>query len=316
MKILISISAKQVGTLYHYTNKSALLKILRSGKLALSTGRAMTAEETHQGAKSYFASFTRSRYGGFHYKEGGVESSYSDTGVMVTIDGNALSEHEVVKPVDYWGNRGSVDSSMNSGKEVEERVVSNRPEIPILKCIKRVDLIQKGNAFTRQTYGFDKGKLEFIDNDRLPNLLGSIILQLKKNHIPYGFFNSMNDWARKQGEYSYTGPKKVQDTKYVEKVYVNDYKRLSLLLESLSNKRYEDLSTPAQDICDQMWRYPSDAGSVFETYINARRPATNTVIRTAAQKVARIMKRLNLNTVQEAGKFLADKSKAFKSKNI
>jgi hypothetical protein len=312
MQLVISLSAKQVGILYHLTNKQALLTILKTGKLALSTGRAMTAEHQYQASKSFFASFTRSRFGGYHYREGGKTSVHDDTNVMITLDGNALSAREKIVPVDYWGVRGDLTPGTDRNKEVEERLVSNRSEISILKYIKRIDFVQRGVVGEVKTYGFDKGKFKIDDNDRQQRLLGSLILRLKTNKIPFAFYDSMDDWAKKRGEYSYTGKTDVEkaDT-YISRPSKYSIESLKALLETLSNLPYEKLSEKAQKVSYQLYTYPNDVSAVFNDYENYRKPDAPFLLRSLTLKVVRQMKRLGFNSKQEAGKYISDKYRIY-----
>lgn len=312
MRILISISAKQVGELYHKTTKQALLKILRSGKLELSTGRGTSVEYKLTGEKNFFASLTRSRFGGYHFREGGRTSNYGSD-VLITIDGSALSNREKIVPVDYWGNRGSTEDHAANGKEVEERLVSNKPEVMILKYIKRVDFIQNAVHGRIETYGMDKGKFILQENEQQARAIGSILLQLKKHSIKYGFFDNMKDWAMRRGEFSYTGPKEVSvvgKTEGYSRASKNSYKSVVALLEALNDKPYEQLSRDAQDICNQVYRYPNDVSAKFNDYDNYRKPEADPTMRAICMKITRVMQRRGFSTVNEAGKFMADKMDA------
>lgn len=307
--ILISLSAKQVGELYHYTGKPALLKILRSGKLALSTGRGMLVEHKHQSGRSYFASFTRSRFGGYHYHENGSTSVYENTGVMITIDGNKLSQREKIEPIDYWEKKGSTLPSDNRNKEYEERLVSDKEEIPFLHAVKRVDFIQRGVHGDIETYGFDKGKFSLKENESHQRQIGSIILQLKKHRIPYAFYDSMDDWARKRNPYTYIGPKDV-DVNVKQRGGFGgprSFQTLAALVELVSDKPYTEFSKEAKKIADQLYQYPSDVDAVFNDYENNRKPDATPALRKVAMKLARAMQRKGFESKQEAAKFIIAK---------
>jgi hypothetical protein len=187
-------------------------------------------------------------------------------------------------------------------------LVSNKAEIPILKYVKQIDLIQRGVLGDIETYGFDKGKFKLVKNDRHANALGSIILQLKRRKIPFAFFDNMADWAQHRGEYSYIGDKKVSiDSRpgYSSKQSYND---LHTLLECLSDKPYDDLGNAAQKMCRHMLSYPSDIASVFNDYENFRKPDANPTLRTVTLKISRVLLRRGLTTKEQAGKFIADKA--------
>ena len=129
MKIIISRSGKALGDLYHKTSKSNAVDILRSGMLMLATGRVTGLEDALQSNYIYFASLTRSRTGSYHYGEDGSKTD----DIMFTLDGTALSNRYPIKPVDYWSG-----NPVNSRKEAEERLLSDKRDIPIIKYIKHL----------------------------------------------------------------------------------------------------------------------------------------------------------------------------------
>ena len=312
MKILISLSGKSVGVLYHYTDKRALLNILRTGNLALSTGRAMGVEAKFLSEKNFFASFTRSRFGGYHHRDGGQVSHY-DTRVMITLDGNKLSDREKIVPVDYYGHRGDTDEYSARQKEYEERLTSNKPEIPFLKFIKRVDLIQPAVGGEKETYGADKGKFKLKPNERLAKMLGSIIKKKKKHKIPYAFYQSMDDWAKRRGEYEYFGEKRASVEENYQSGYRegDSYKNMLVLVECLSDLPYEKLSKSAQKLAREMSRAYNEVAVFFNDYENNRKPNANPTLRTAALKIARALQRKGFKTKEAAVDFVKLKVKTY-----
>ena len=92
MEVLISLSAKSLGDLYHSTSLNSFLKMIKSGMFGLTTGRAQTNEQGLQAGYSFFGSFTRSRNGGYHRDKSNC--------VMLTFDGTRLSNTYKFAPVD------------------------------------------------------------------------------------------------------------------------------------------------------------------------------------------------------------------------
>lgn len=314
MKVQLSLAASQRGELYHYTGIDKALKILRSGNLELASSKGVMVEGTVSGSKSYFASLTRSRFGGFHYREGGP-SVYGWASVLFTFNGNSLSENNKILPVDYWGKRGSLDPLTNKGKEVEERLVSDKHFVPIIKHIKRVDIIAAG-AYTvvrEGPFGSKEVRTDTTNADRQSKYVGSLVLQLKKHHIPYGFWPSTEDWAKRRGEYSYFGNKGVYiPGKSVSNTYSKTYADLKSLLYALTDIPYEKLDPQGRSVCEHMYSWPQDIHAVLNDYEAERRPTTlRPESHDIAVKIARTLARQKLLTPQDIQRFLAAKYKDY-----
>lgn len=315
MRIFIAVSGKQVPELYHYTTMQAMLKILNSGKLALSTGRGITVEQKHASGKTYFASFTRSRVGGYHYRHGDA-SKYNEGSVLITVDGTALANKYKIAPIDYWERRGDLDPEQSRNKEYEERLLTNSPEIPFLKYIKRVDFIVSASQLSSATKLL-RGRESVEKNEREGKYLGSIVLRLKTNKIPYSFYSSMDDWAKKRGEISYLAEKKVHVDGPASRYMVaskRTYKDMTDLLACLSDTPYEALTKEQKDKCYTAAAYPQDHSSLFNDYDNNRKPEASPELRALAQKIARVMHRRGLNGSQEGSKFIAAKYNVYDKK--
>ena len=314
MRIQLSLSAKHVGDLYHYTSKDALLKILRTGYLELSVAQAIGAEHEHQRNATYFASLTRSRFGGYHFGDDGRSSAYDDSRVMITFDGNALSNVARIVPADYWGNRGSADPSLTRSKEYEERLISNKPRLSILKYIKRIDIIQRAVLGETRTDIFGANEFKVHQNDRHQRKLGSIILQLKKRKIKYAFYDSFKDWAFKRGEVYYIGPKDVDvvgPNTYMSSSLRRTYADMRGLLEAMSDLPYEKMTKNGQDKAKHMLDYITDAPAIFNDYDNYRKPSAEEPGRSLALKIARVMQKRGFKNYTEAANFMAAKARVF-----
>lgn len=316
MWVNLSLSAKQLGELYHMTAKASLLQILRSGNFKLAASRLVNGEHPYSAGKNYFASFTRSRYGAYHYRQNLEPSPNFGGWAILTVDGDALSENFKFVPVDYWQSRGE---RLDKYKEVEERLISDRPEIPIIKYIKRVDFIQ----FPNSTYLDDTGGRLTLEKINRPSIqeeyMGSIILQLKKHHIPYGFFSSSKDWARRRGEFSFVGNKKpfFPDTYQPDNRDREANKGLIVLMEAVSDKPYSELSKAAKDLCINAYRSPDREAKFLGSYMCFVKPVDGQEIQAPMmRRLIRTFKRRGFNTTREVAKFLGDKYEEAKKQKV
>ena len=82
---------------YHYTNMSSLVDILKSNEFKLSTDIG-TNSDLSLGKKQKFYYFSTTRH-----KLGGYNLSPGDGGVMLKLDGTKLGQRYKGGPVDYWG---------------------------------------------------------------------------------------------------------------------------------------------------------------------------------------------------------------------
>jgi hypothetical protein len=312
MKLLISLSRKQVGELYHGTRKGALLAILKTGKLQLTLALSVGVEENLQRGKAYFSSLTRSRFGEYHFKHPDHKSVTEDTDVMITLDGTSMSDRYKIVPVDYWGTRGN-DGADN---EIEERLVSDKPEVDILKYIKRVDFIQPAVMGEKETYGMDKGKFKVKENEYVSKLLGSVILRLKTNNIPYAFYHNMRDWAMYRNEYTYIGKKEVEPSKGAYKQRLSSYevKDLEALIEALSDKTYEEMNPAGKSLANRMREYWHDAPAMLNVIGNSRKPDAHPYVRQLVSKLTRMIRRKKLTTTLEIAKFIQNKANVYYDK--
>lgn len=298
MRVQLSLSAKHLGDLYHYTGKEQVLRILRSGNLRLSIGWAAPSEHLFTQGRTYFSSMTRSRFGGFHYKP--EDPPAQNESVMITLDGDAISDRYKVVPIDYFFDTKSFHRSKGKS-EAEERIVSDSPEIPIRQYIRRVDFI------TRR------------DKDWKDVLTGSILLQLKKYHIPYAFYDNPVDWAHKRNAYAYTGDKtfgdfgayeKDENTERISRHAKRLYDSMKYLLEAVVVEDYNDMSDEAQNLCRGAKYKPED---VLSTYGHLLQPEYGqyATAKMLAEKFARVLKKKQINSPEAIIAYLV--AKAFKA---
>ena len=125
------------GDVYHYTNPNAILNILKTNKINLSSNLGGAADQ--YGNKPFFLSFSRTGSFKLGYgKKGG------DAKARIVFDGGKLNTRYKSMPVDYWGLKGSTDINSRDSFEFEDRILSDKPVIDnALSYIKRIDMLIK-----------------------------------------------------------------------------------------------------------------------------------------------------------------------------
>lgn len=284
MKILISTSAKSIGTLYHATTKENAVSILRSGNLILSTGRAVGAEEKLQSDAIYFASFTRSRTGKYHY---GTDGSKTNK-VIFTVDGTELSTRYKIRPVDYWN-----DSTYQRRTEAEERLVSDTRTIPILKYIKRIDVIMPAVANSKHAMSKPEVKSSRIG-------LSTLTYLAKKIGVPISFYDSALDWSLKRNEFSPIAKLPAPSRERYADQY--DYKRLTVILSALKLSSAELIKYENREALETC-RYPDSAYTTFTS--NTR--SISIPMQTLMDRILRMFKRLGIKTAADFRRVLSAK---------
>lgn len=292
---LKSLSRKAVGELYHYTTTRALLAVVRNNEFELATGRAQEIEEVSQFGKSFFMSLTRSRLGGYHQSK--------TSGVMVTLDGDKLSDRYVIKAVDYYNKRGEFGNEYTTKmQEYEERLVSDKNKIPnALKYIKRVDFIVPSSDMQKH-YGSSNMKLDSdVEQSQRRDLdsLGSIILQLKKHKIPYAFYSNTEDWTKKRGEFSLTVKTPVaKSMKGMRSMYGSKfaYDELVAMTVFLSDVKVEDY---APKVREYMASFCRETRPTLNTFTQYRKPDAPETFKQIVAKITRMMKRRHISTTKQ-----------------
>ena len=285
MKILLSTSAKNLGLLYHKTSISVTVEILRSGDFLLAAGGFNSVESRHQAKSLFFASLTRSRTGKYHYGEDGSKTGQ----VILTLDGNRLSDKYKIKPVDYW-----MDSAANVRKEAEERLLSNERVIHIRKYIKRIDIIVPAHLMYNGKYTGTKERLNSEGRG-----LSTIVMLAKKFKIPYSFYHDTKSWSVKRNEFYPTSMLPARTKKNNNEF---DYIRLSLLLKALTTDP-EDFDKDMEELC----RYPTEA---WVTFNNNTTTTTGAASRALVDKISRVLKRLGVEGADGFKAALESKYKA------
>ena len=125
------------GDVYHYTSPNAILNILKTNKINLSSNLGGAADQ--YGNKPFFLSFSRTGSFKLGYgKKGG------DAKARIIFDGAKLNNRYKSMPVDYWGLKGTADINSRDSFEYEDRILSDKPTIDnALSYIKRIDMLIK-----------------------------------------------------------------------------------------------------------------------------------------------------------------------------
>lgn len=297
MEVLVSLSAKRLGDLYHYTSIDSFLAMLSSGTVTLSSGRAQNVEETFQGKYSFFLSLTRSRTGDYHVGK--------KDAIMLTFDGDKLSNKYKFASVDYWGGRAHKRRS-----EAEERLLSDQVELPILGYLKQVDLIHS-SAGVRMV-GFEPGPK---DKTNVGYGLVKIESFLKRNKIPYEFYPDMKSWIIKRGQYTPIAPKSVgrkTRTRGSGSSYEILKGFLSILqdpVEKMDRKtkdRFVDIGAHARN-----W---SDLTMLLMEYRDALYPSgVHAAIAQVGRKISGTMRHLGIKTDDQVYEFIKAKYETYEN---
>lgn len=121
--------------LYHFTPPSSALRILKSGKFVLTGAVGQDAEEKLMNkGKVYYLSATRSLTGAYHRVA--TANKNQQVAIMFNLDGNWINQRYSAKSTSYFGNREGQSA------EAEDRIFSNKPEIPIA-CISSIHILME-----------------------------------------------------------------------------------------------------------------------------------------------------------------------------
>jgi len=208
---------------------------------------------------------------------------------MLTFDGTKLSNKYKFASVDYW--RGH---KRNQRTEAEERLLSDKSELPILSYLKRVDIVTNGNPdkTTAAWYG-----------------LASVESYLKRHKIPFAYYPDMKSWTFKRGAFTPVGTKSVGKQRK-SNVDQFDYEELRQFLSMLVDP-CEAMDAKTLKQCDLIYGrdtqelvYVQRAMSVFDSTRDPNQPAP---VRTISTKITRTMKYLNLSSAEDVSKFVKAK---------
>lgn len=148
---------------YHATRADAALNILKNNEFVLRP--IFTSSEHSYGGRGFFLSTARSKTGSY---AGSYMGNSAGGLVMFTLDGRKLSQRHSGRSVDFFG-AGREDNY----DEMEDRVFSDKPEIPAIPYILKVDISYPISFITEDT------RLAIIE---LFNILDDM-------NIPYSIYN-------------------------------------------------------------------------------------------------------------------------------
>lgn len=118
---------------YHFTFLPNAYAIIKDEQFKLSPSFIHDAE-SRVDKKLYYLSTTRSRHG--HYHRG------NSNGVLFTLDGDVLNQKYKSTPIDYW----SSNKYNPNEDEMEDRILSDEPYIPINNVVKQIDILLDDNT--------------------------------------------------------------------------------------------------------------------------------------------------------------------------
>lgn len=120
---------------WHRTSPTALIKMLKSGKILMSTSMGTNADRLSK--KPYFLSLSRTKNLKFGYGKG----AYT---VAIEFDGKQLKTKYSGKSLDYWAWPNLTDKRRSELDEYEDRIFSNSPFLDNLnKYVVNIDMYVK-----------------------------------------------------------------------------------------------------------------------------------------------------------------------------
>ncbi len=149
---------------YHATSIVDAFKILNSGHFLLTPTYHADIESTFD-SQLFYLSTTRSRLGSYHRGNNSM--------VLFELDGRKIAQRYSGKPIDYWGK-------LNKDSEMEDRIVSNTPTLP-------VDVIM----------GIEISANDIDSHVRLVKSVKFLYLFAKKNKIPIHVYRDTPSLVKK-----------------------------------------------------------------------------------------------------------------------
>ncbi len=163
-----------ISKLYHFTRLDRAMMILKSGELMLTPAVKPAEQQLHKDVGiadfkgSFFLSTTRTITGSYH--------NMSRMGVLFEIDGRVLNAHGKIRPVLYFDG------------EYEDRLISNKSEIPITGVITGVRILVPKTVADGA----------YVDpSDLQIGLIRKITIEAKKLGLPVSFHSETGKmpWA-------------------------------------------------------------------------------------------------------------------------
>lgn len=152
--------------LFHFTYLNSALNILKTKKFYLTSSMANSDERKFQKKnKFYFLSTTRQKLG--DYTTSNISGGFGQ--VVFNLNGDWFNRRYSASAVDYWG--GSLGKD-----EMEDRIVHDKPEIPLPQDIK--DVITEIHVFMN------------MQDAKKSKKLRQLIMIAKQNKIPVYYYNN------------------------------------------------------------------------------------------------------------------------------
>lgn len=155
IKNILSEMAKQVGDVYHFTKQENLESILDSGKLMTRSGHVSTT-------RNYNLPYD------FNQVNGNYDLSHKrGYNTRITLDGNKISEHHKIKPLN--GVTAAVDDAHDITKYKNNRVSRHEHEaeeaihgksIDVLKYIKHIHVVPQSEEHIHHYNNILRPKLD------------------------------------------------------------------------------------------------------------------------------------------------------------
>jgi hypothetical protein len=275
MKITEILMERLSSILYHSTDLSSVLNILKNDEFRLTTDISSPSDSSlRKNDKTYYMSFSRSKTGEYHYPVGWI-------GTMLVIDGDKLNANYSGKAVNYWGKDFNKD-------EMEDRLYNKSGYIPnATKYIKEIHIYIKPDARDQERYS------KFVRMAR------KIYILSKKNNIQTYFYNDDKAYNLLQKEKSIPiSSIKLEPIDPTDKPYVSIPRNyFAPYMELLSIDDYEKLSKNSKDLLYKISWYKTDYIKSLEADIKYAN--TNNNLRKKLDNFLNKIKTLGLKNVED-----------------
>lgn len=233
MRLTDLINESITDIVYHASDIHNAVGIVDDGKLSLRPVSVNNHEIEFAKRKNqiYFLSTTRSKLGHYHSKERAF--------VVFQLDGKKLSHNYSASPVDYFHTDKNY-KSRDKGDEMEDRLYSSNPEIPLWKYLVSVSIVADNND---PYYGA---------------AIHHIVETLSKHKIPYKLFKDIKHYYNNKSDLTlndYDNDTMYAPDKHVHKPDEQSEKILAAYVELLQGKEWETLSDTAREVYDNLHWY-------------------------------------------------------------
>lgn len=299
MKIRELINEALSAEVFHYTNLSAALKVLRSGKFELSSVAGSVEAQYAPKGYDYFLSTTRTLTGGYH-------NIIGNSAVMFNLDGNYYNQRYKAQPVDYWGQRSNDYGRVS---EAEDRIFSPTPTIPAAGITSVHVYMKPLNAQDRENWGRN-----------LPAWARQILLTAKAKGIPAFLYHDEKAW-RLQDTRGHVPITKDLETLQGDELFGNrsrpdrEYLKpwVELIYSTTPGQLGKDADRKRYDLVYSRYKADANSGGIGNDLSNARKPGS--ADRNNAARIFDFMRKNNLKTPGDFAAAMEDKWKAIADKD-